>query len=64
MFNLNDRVIYARGAKRPLINKIDIITKLYNECGYLFATMLFDYNNMSYPCWINNLDLISEMVNQ
>ena len=54
-FALQDKVIYARGAKGTLIGKNGIIVELYVECGYPFATVQFDGMG-SYPCLILNLD--------
>jgi len=54
-FNLQDKVVYARGVKGTLIGKSGIIIKLYDEGGQLFA--MVEFTNMgSFPCWTKNLD--------
>jgi len=54
-FKLQDKVVYARGAKGTLIGKVGIIIKLYDECGCPFAMVEFP-DMGTYPCWTLNLD--------
>jgi hypothetical protein len=54
IFRVGDRVVYARGAKGPLVGKKGTIIRVWKEWKYPFAQVDFD-NGSSSPCLVTNL---------
>jgi hypothetical protein len=55
------RVVYARGAKGPLIGKLGTVINVFVEENEIFGivSVKFDKNGHIYPCWVDSLDLIN-----
>jgi len=55
-FKPDDRVIYARGVKEPLIGKAGVILEIdASDAPLIYANVQFDGLG-SYLCWVGNLD--------
>ena len=54
------RVVYARGAKGPLIGKCGTIDSEWEPYEYGIVMVKFDDGN-SYPCFYKNLDVIKSL---
>lgn len=59
IFKIGTKIIYARGAKGPLIGQVGYVETEPDAHNIVMVKFSTFGDGASYPCWIGNLDLAS-----